>query len=435
MIAEKAPDQTPFLGHYLDLHGRQDPSGPAWLQRLRGQGIDRFRQAGFPAPNEEAWRFTRLKSLEKVDFTVLPGNGNVLDAETAQRLSLAGEQPFRMVFANGGFVPALSTTGSPEKNPELLSLLDVANDQAIEKHLGNVVDLERHRFSALNTAFISDGACVRVPSGWHGGPIHLLFVSTGQDTPCLSSPRVLVMVEDGAEATILEEHVGPDETVYFTNSVTEFVLGNNASAEHVRLQREGSDAFHIGSVSARLSRDSRFTSHAVSLGGRLSRTDVDAVLDGEGAECTLNGLYLPTGRQHVDHHTYVDHASPHTVSHELYEGVLDDKATGVFNGRILIRPQAQKVDASQSNNNLLLSNDALVNTNPELEIFADDVKAQHGATIGQIEDEHLFYLRSRGIDERAARHILIRGFAGKMIDRIPTEAVREGLTTLLDERF
>jgi Fe-S cluster assembly protein SufD len=341
-----------------------------------------------------------------------------------------------MVFVNGRFVPALSSTGARGKDPDVLSLLDAAGDDAAEQHLGRVVDLERHRFSALNTAFVTDGACVRVPSRWSGDhPIHLMFVSTSHSTPWLSSPRVLVIVEDGAAVTILEEYVGPDDTVYFTNSVTELVLGKNASAEHVRLQREGTDAFHIGSVSARLSRDSRFTSHAVSLGGGLSRTDVDAVLEGEGAECAFFGLYLPTGRQHVDHHTHVDHAAPHTVSRELYEGVLDDKATAVFNGRVLIRPEAQKVDASQSNNNLLLSNDALVNTNPELEIFADDVKAQHGATIGQIEEEHLFYLRSRGIDEEAARRILIFGFAGKMIDRIPTEAVREGLTTLLDERF
>ena len=233
----------------------------------------------------------------------------------------------------------------------------------------------------------------------------------------MTHPRVWISVGEGSAVTVVEEYLGEGETASFTNAVTEIETGENARVEHIRLQREGSSGFHIGSLSARLARNAHLISHSLSTGGKLVRIDIDAVLAEEGAETTLNGLYLPTARQHVDHHTHVDHAAPHTSSRQVYKGVLGGKSRGVFNGRVVIRSGAQKVEAAQANHNLLLSREALVNTNPELEIFADDVKAQHGATIGQIEEEHLFYLRSRGLTAAEARRLMIFAFANEMLDR------------------
>jgi Fe-S cluster assembly protein SufD len=438
MQTETIKNLDPYESSYQSLREELAAVGPSWFQPLRERGIERFRKAGFPSPTDEAWRFTDLRPLKKVDFDPRIEVAARLAGDAVRQLSLAGEQSHRLVFVNGRFVAEASSRDGSGQGPLLENLSRAGEDGegAIREHLGSLVDLGRHRFSALNTAFLGDGAVVRIPAGpTKHAPVHLLFVSTRTEDPRVSFPRVMILVEDGAEATILEEYVGPDDGVYFTNSVTEIVLGRNASADHARVQREGTSAFHVGSVTAHLDRDSRFTSHAVSLGGRLSRVDLDVVLDGEGAECDLNGLYMLGGRQHMDHHTRVDHAKSHTASRQLYEGVLDGKATAVFNGRMVIRPDSQKVDVSQTNNNLLLSRDALVNTNPELQIFADDIKAQHGATIGQIEEEHLFYLRSRGIDEKTARYILIFGFAGKMIERLPMEAVREALVATLEARF
>jgi len=245
-------------------------------------------------------------------------------------------------------------------------------------------------------------------------------------------PRLLILLEDGAQAVVIEDYVGADG---FLCPVTEVHLGQNASLKHVRLDRSGQNAVHLGLVAVRQERDSRYVSEVVALGSRLSRLDLDVALGGEGGDCGLNGLYLPVANQHVDHHTRVSHEAPHTTSRELYKGVLGGKASAVFNGRIVIREGAVGVDAGQTNNNLLLSDQALVNTNPELEIFADDVKAQHGATIGQIEEEPMFYLRSRGIEEHEARRILIEGFAGSMIEKVGIEAIETLLKDELAGRF
>jgi Fe-S cluster assembly protein SufD len=445
-MASNAAPEAPFIRQFTEHRDALSRICPSWMSPLREKGAERFREEGFPGPTVEAWRFTSLKRLGKTEFLYRP----LVRAEEASApgapgrpdllrdVSLVGETGTRLAFVNGGFSKDLSA-GMPGLDG--LILRDLAGscegeENRIQAHLGQHLDLQRHRFAALNTAFLAQGAFVRVARGVAlQEPIHLLFSSFPGGEPRVSHPRVLVLAEEGSQVTILEEYVGDAEAAYFTNAVTEILVGPNASVTHVKLGREGKGGSHIGLVSAVLDRDGRFASHCISMGGRLARTDIDVVLREEGSECTLNGLYLVADRQHVDHHTLVDHASPHTRSGELYKGVLDDKATAVFNGRVVIRPRAQKVEAGQSNNNLLLSKEALVNTNPELEIFADDVKAQHGATVGQLNEDHLFYLRSRGLAEEEARQLLIFAFAGEMIDRVPHDGVRERLASMLNERF
>ena len=413
--------------------------GPPWLAELRRRGTARFREVGIPDTRVEAWRFTNLKPLRKQEFRWSPGPGGAApSAREAEALVLADTGGVRLAFVNGSFSPALSrgSLSAPGAVASGLAALLEDRDALAPGSLGAVVDLERHPFAALNTAFVTDGAILRIPRDTAvEEPIHLLFVTAGGGEPRAVHPRVMIELAPGSRARVIEEFVGPDDTATFTDPVTEILVGENASLDHLKLQREGLESIHIGTLAARLGRNARFTSHSLSFGGRLVRTDIDAMMYGEGSECTLNGLYAVAGRQHVDHHTYVDHKSPHTASRQLYKGVLDGKATGVFNGRVLIREGAQRIDASQTNNNLLLSNEALVNTNPELEIFADDVKARHGATIGQIDEEALFYLCSRGIERGEARRIMIQGFAGEMLDRVGIEPVREKLAAFLEARF
>ena len=439
MMAELMEKQTPFMAAIQGEDGASVPAGPAWLADLRREGRERFLAAGLPRSTEEAWRFTSLKSLAKRAF--LPAGRAPEGAVTAAAVGSLTRIPdgvHRAVFVNGFYAPELSSAGDGPDGIRVESLARAwsTSGDALGDDLGRLVDTGRHRFAALNAAHFMDGAWIRVPANRGGDtPVHLLFITLDADPPRAAYPRVLISLEAGARARVIEEHVPLGDGLYLANAVTEIRVGDNASLEHARLQGESDKALHLGVVSAAVGRDARLLSHSVSLGGRLSRIDIDVTLAGEGGSCVLNGLYLPRGRQHMDHHTHVDHAQPHTNSDELYKGVLDGKSTGVFNGRVLIRPGAQKTEAAQTNNNLLLSMDALVNTNPELEIFADDVKARHGATIGQIEDEHLFYLRSRGIDLNEARKLLIRGFVGDMIERITVEPLRRTLSELVGERF
>lgn len=414
----------------------EEKGGPEWLQDLRRRGRERFLETGFPGPDDEPWRFTSLKPLQKTEFRPLPPTVPDPDPAWIVARTLVPDLAHRVILVNGASSEPLSSPAD-SGGGGVVSLARILREEPeiLQHRLGRVVDTGKHRFSALNTAFLDEGVVVVVPGGTRAEPIHLVLATGGGGTPFAVHPRVLLVVEDGAEATVLEEHLGMENEVYFSNPVTEILVGRNASLSHIRVLRESDRAFHIGSVSARVERDGRFASCALSLGARLSRVDVDVVLDGEGAETALDGLYLAGGRQHVDHHTHVDHARPHTVSRELYKGVMNDRATAVFNGRVLIRPGAQKIEASQTNNNLLLSPEALVNTNPELEILADDVKAQHGATIGQLDENQLFYLRSRGIDRGTARHLLILAFAGEMLDRVGIPEARSRLTEFLNQRF
>jgi Fe-S cluster assembly protein SufD len=303
------------------------------------------------------------------------------------------------------------------------ALREPAND--VEAHLTRVATVDRQAFTALNTSFLVDGAFVHVPdSTIVNAPIHLLFLSVGEGRPTMAHPRVLVVMGTSSQASIVESYGASRAERYFTNAVTEVAAGENATLDHYKVQRESPASFHVGATYVRAARDAHVACHSISLGGSLVRNDVLVVLDGEGGSCTLNGLYLSDGTRLVDNHTTIDHARPHCGSREVYKGILSDHARAVFNGKIVVRPDAQKTDAKQTNKALLLSEDAQINTKPQLEIFANDVKCTHGAAIGQMDDEAIFYLRARGLSERQARHLLIQAFAGDVLNQMPLEPLR-----------
>jgi Fe-S cluster assembly protein SufD len=302
--------------------------------------------------------------------------------------------------------------------------------------LSRIERFERHPFVALNMAFLDDGACIQVAAGAVvQQPIHVVFLAQNGSRSMMAHPRVLVVLGANSQASIVETYAGPPGARYFTNTVTEIVLGENAVLDHYKLQYESDEAFHVGAIHVRAERSASCTSHSVSIGGALVRNDVVAVLDGEGVECTLNGLYVADAHRLVDHHTTIDHARPHCGSREVYKGILAGHARGVFNGKIIVRPDAQKTDAKQTNRALLLSEDAVINTKPQLEIFANDVKCTHGAAVGQLDDEALFYLRSRGLSDREGRRLLIHAFAADVLNRLPLAAVRSGVEDRLRQQL
>ena len=317
------------------------------------------------------------------------------------------------------------------KAGSLASALD-SDGGLLEEHLARYASYRRNAFTALNTAFVEDGAFVYLPKdAVVKEPIHLLFLSTASKDPAVCHPRNLIVAGSSAQATVIESYAGLEGGVYFTNAVTEIVTGEQSRIDHTRLQRESERAFHVATMEVSQHRDSAFASRSISIGAKLVRNDLNVLLNGEGCDCTLDGLYLAGGEQHVDNHTTIDHAKPHCSSRELYKGILDGKSTGVFNGKIIVRKDAQKTDARQTNNNLLLSEESLINTKPQLEILADDVKCTHGATIGQLDEEALFYLRTRGIGDAAARSLLTYAFASEIIGRIRIQPIQCRLDLLL----
>ena len=434
-----AQSRDQYVAEYDHARRARSIEQPAWLMRTRTDALNRFRALGFPTTRDEEWRFTNVAPIADRAFTL---GAEPLDAGRVDvaPFRLPGNLSAEVVFVNGTYVPALSTLGwlPPGTAIESLASALAARTGDIEPYLTRLAPFEGHAFTALNTAFLADGACIRIPPrALVEKPIHVLFVATrdpdGRAT--MSHPRVLAVLGDGSQASIVESYAGADDAAYFTNAVTEIVLGENAVLDHYKLQHESSQAYHIGGVHLRLQRSANCTSHSISLGGLLVRNDVVAVLDGEGAECTLNGLYLADDQRLVDNHTTIDHAKPHCGSREIYKGVLADRARGVFNGKIIVRPDAQKTDAKQTNRALLLSEDAQVNTKPQLEIFANDVKCTHGAAVGQLDDEAVFYLRSRGLAESEARRLLIHAFAADVLNRMPLESTRAGAERVLQQRL
>jgi Fe-S cluster assembly protein SufD len=343
------------------------------------------------------------------------------------------------VFVNGHYVPALSRQHALPRGSRVESLKSaLARGDELDASVGRIAALDRHPFVALNTAFLDDGALVRLPDrAILEQPIHLLFVATGEANgrSIMAHPRVLVVVGANSQASIVETYAGPRGAQYFTNAVTEIMLGENAVFDHYTLQHESTEAYHIGSIHVQAQRSATYAAHGINLGGALVRNDVVALLNGEGVQCTLNGLYVADDRRLVDNHTTIDHAQPHCESRELYKGILAHRARGVFNGKIIVRPDAQKTDAKQTNRALLLSEDAQINTKPQLEIFANDVKCTHGAAVGQLDDEALFYLRSRGLSDAMARRLLIHAFTADVLNRLPLAAVRAGVEARLQRQL
>ncbi len=431
---------TERIGSYLEQFSRFEKSPgvkDSWAHPLRQEAMQRFSERGFPDTNDEEWRFTNVAPLQGVSFSPAPGPDDAAQspdaAEALDRFRLDGGAP-RLVFINGHCSKEHSSLGSLPGGVLIGSLGDAleAKRELVEPHLARYTGYRENPFAALNTALFSDGAFVFLPKdAVVEEPIHLLFLSLPGESPTVSHPRNLIIAEAGSQAQIVESHGGVDGTVYFTNAATEVAVGENANLDHYKLQRESHAAFHVATLQFHLQRSATLSTHSISLGGGFVRNDINAVLDGEGVDLTLNGLYAVGGEQHVDHHTVIDHAKPHGTSRELYKGILSERARGVFNGRISVRPDAQKTDAKQTNRNLLLSDEALVNTNPQLEINADDVKCAHGATIGQLDADVLFYLRSRGLNLETARHLLTYGFMSDISERIKVDAIRSELERVL----
>jgi Fe-S cluster assembly protein SufD len=419
------------LQPWLAAIEQRPQAGPRWLQDLRERAASRFAALGFPTVRDEEWRFTSVAPIAAAEF-----KPTGVDASLATEAELSGylysDAAVRAVIVNGHFVPALSRVEGLPSGVRVGSLATAVSEDTdvVQRYLGRLAEFGNRAFTALNTALASDGAYVYIPDGVvFDQPIHVLFVTTASATsgPIMSSARALIVAGERSQARIVETYVGPKGTAYFTNAVTEVVAGEGSVIDHYKVQQESVEAFHIASMHVHAARGANFSSHSFSLGGKLVRNDASALLDGEGAECTLNGLYLADAERLVDNHTTIDHAKPHCPSHEIYKGILGGRARAVFNGKIIVRQDAQKTDAKQTNRALLLSDNATINTKPQLEIFADDVKCTHGAAIGQLDEDAIFYLRARGLTYFEARDMLIHAFAGDILDRVKIEPLRVAL--------
>lgn len=427
---------------YLDTYTRvaQGLSGHSvpWLQQIRERALSQFAQQGFPSVRDEEWKYTNVAPIQKQAFTPAEKGRNGVHAGQLGGFLFRDLTCHRIVFLDGHHVPELCALSNLPPGVSAGSLAAAMERQpaALEPHLGCYAPTDKYGFAALNTAFLIDGAFVQVPKNTVvTDPIHILFVSTGKSDLILAQPRNLVVAEKNSRLTIIESYVALGDARYFTNAVTELVAGKNATVEHYKLGQESLKAFHIGGLYVRQHAGSRFTSHNIALGGALVRNDIEELFDAEGSECILNGLYLATGRQHIDNHTRIDHARPRCTSREFYKGVLDGRARAVFNGRIVVHQDAQHTDAQQQNKNLLLSGDAEVDTKPQLEIYADDVKCGHGATVGQLDRDAVYYLRSRGVDEETARSVLTYAFAKDVLNRIAIIPVRSYVEEMLTKRL
>jgi Fe-S cluster assembly protein SufD len=432
-----AKGAEPFLEKFRRFES--EPQPPSWLLPLRKAGMARFAEVGFPTVHDEDWRFTNLAPLARLPFKPMSESADEAAAKAVLNKYVFAHLPgSRLVFVNGHFQAALSALGKLPDGVKVASLAAAltTDSASIERQLGRSALTDDNSFAALNQAFFLDGGYVHIPAHQTvDEPIQLIFISTAKHNGDAIQPRNLIIAEAGSKATVIESYLAADEAAYFTNAVTEIVAGDDAVLEHVKFQDESPDAFHLATIAGNLGRSSNVNVHSFALGAKLSRNNIRAKLAGEGLECILNGLYLTRGEQLADHHMIVEHAQPHCASHEYFNGILDDKSRGVFHGRIYVHPAAQKTDAKQTNKNLLLSDDATADTKPQLEIYADDVKCTHGATIGQLNDESIFYLRSRGLGKDTARRMLIHAFAGEIIARVKNDAVREELDKVIWDRL
>ena len=424
-----------FSDSYPRLKGLVAAREPGWARKRRDEGFEAFASLGFPTKRIEEWRHTNVDVIARADFAP-PERAPAIDAPDALVASalLGGFAAHRLVFVNGRFSAELSDLSGLPRGVRLVNLASAidADDPFTAEALGRLVDLRTAPFPALNAAFMTDGALLSIDAGVTvERPIHIVFLANATGVDAVF-PRNLIVAGEGAMATIVESFEGAGGG-YFTNAVSEITVGAGANVDHYRLQRESHDAFHVSLTQVAQGAGSVYANHSLSLGGRLVRNDINAMMGGDRVETYLNGLFVADGQRHVDHHTQVDHAHPNGHSNEKYKGVLGGRATGVFRGRIHVHPDAQKTDAYQNNKNLLLTRDATVHTKPQLEIYADDVKCSHGATVGQLDEEAIFYLRSRGVGRNDARMILVRAFAGEILANIKVAALREHLESSMEQ--
>ncbi|MCA1579699.1 MAG: Fe-S cluster assembly protein SufD [Acidobacteria bacterium] len=427
MVTEIAKTENNYQAAFRAVRA-SSPTVP-WLELVRGSAMERFEQLGFPAVHNEEWKYTNLAPLAKQEF--VPATrpaGVVIDAE---RFVFPETATAHLVVVNGFFSEELSVKTGLE-NVIAIDLLSAVADARYNKvarsYLARNAGYHNNGLSALNTAFLQSGVFLWIPRNVKvETPIQVTFLADAGRADSAAFPRLLVVAEENSSATLIENFVSTHDQQYFTNAVAEIVIKDGARLEHYRMQRESSKAFHTSITSAELGRNSSYDTTSINLGGRLSRHDISVVLDHEGAECWVDGLYLAGSDQHTDTHSVIDHQQPHCNSHQLYKGILDGNARAVFNGKIFVREGAQKTDAMQTNKNLLLSPQARVDTKPQLEIYADDVKCAHGAAVGQLDQEELFYLQARGINPELGRSLLTYGFAEEVIEKIKIDSIRAQL--------
>ncbi|MGH9856026.1 MAG: Fe-S cluster assembly protein SufD, partial [Blastocatellia bacterium] len=436
-MAQVVKEKENYFSTYKLLAQAREGRDPAWLLNLRERAGAAFESLDFPTTRDEEWKYTNVAPVLKVPYReLLDLDVDELSAEAIAPFTFTESRRSQLVFVNGLFSRKLSNlTALPEGVVSNLAEIPAEHANVARGHLAAYADYHDQVFTALNTASINDGAFVYIPNGKVvETPIHLLFISTAEE-PVASHPRLLIVAGDGAIATVIESYASPGEDVYFTNAVTEVVAKEGSVINHYRLQQESERAFHVATTQVYQERGSNYYSCAISLGAQIARHDLNVALTDEHIETTIDGLYIVTGRQHTDSHTTIDHQRPHSTSHQLYKGILDGHSRAVFNGKVFVREGALLTDARQLNKNLLLSPDATVNTKPQLEIFADDVKCSHGAAVGQLEDEELFYLASRGLSPERAQALLTYGFAEDVISRIKLRSAREQLDRMVLDKL
>ncbi len=429
MASQLVKSENKYQSAFRDLQASPAASRVAWFDRLREGALDRFEQVGLPSADEEEWKYTNLAALARIDLDPLVvSTAADISPETLNAFSYPESANSRVVLVNGIFQRALSSLQGANQIVAMELSEAVADNRysdLIREYLARGADYMQSGLTALNTAFLASGTFVLIPRNVKlDVPLHLLCLSDPEGPDMTTMPRVLVVSEENSSATFIETYSATREGQYFTNAVVEIVLQDGAQLEHYRVQRESNDAFHVATTAVDLGRGSSYNTTSITLGARLSRHDINVIMYHEGAECWVDGLYLVSTGQHADTHSVIDHKQPHCSSRQLYKGILDGNSRAVFNGKIFVRHGAQKTDAMQTNKNLLLSPEARVDTKPQLEIFADDVKCAHGAAVGQIDEDELFYLETRGIHPDLARNLLTYGFAEEVIGKIKVDSIR-----------
>lgn len=432
-----AEEKDRFLAAW-DARREQSASEPEWLTALRRDAIARFDATGFPTTRNEAWKYTDVSPILRVPFASATGSIGKLSFAGFECLRAPEAEGTCLVFVDGVYHPELSSMAGLN---DCLVVTDF--ETAVARHgdelsglLGSVSEPVATPFGSLNLAMASGGAVIIAPRNCtFAGPVHIVYLSGGGDEPVASHPRTLVVAGESSSLTVVETFASVNGVASLTNAVAEFRVGENAKVDHIRVQREGREAFHVGATAVEVARSGSYSSIAISIGASLARHDLTVQLKDQGAECRIDGLYLTEGSQHTDSHTRIDHLVPHCTSRQLYKGVLDGESRAVFNGKVVVHHDAQKTEAHQTNRNLMLSERARVDTKPELEIFADDVVCSHGATVGALEAEEQFYLASRGLDEATARAVLTYGFAEEIVEEISVASVRRHLDEVILDRF
>ena len=443
MAVQLMKDENVYATAFRAAMRQREMSEPSWLRQLREVSFGKFEQSGFPVVQQEEWKYTNVVAIAKTKFApVLARNGARPDSDWLTSFAYEETRNSRAVFLNGIFQPDLSSlTALPEEVVAMElgeALLSPQHGESVRKQLENGIQPDESGFTTLNTALFSSGLFLKIPRGLRvETPIHLLFIGqTGLNgTQPAAFPRVLIAGEENSSATIIESYASPHDDVYLTNAIVDLRLGSGARFEHYKVQRESPNAYHVATTTADLAQNATYDATAINFGATLSRHNIHVRMDQEGAECSVDGLYMIDGNQHTDTHSIIDHRQPRCRSRQLYKGILDGKSRAVFNGKVFVRHGAQQTDACQTNKNLLLSNEARVDTKPQLEIFADDVKCTHGAAIGQLEEDEVFYLESRGIRPELARNLLTYGFAEEVIEKIKIDSVKRELDAAVLNRL